>query len=109
MYTIYQGESLLIPASVDGDKAEISNLTCALKYSKRGEIPNESDAVVAYLSVADYTNADINITDGYLFSLQDTSAIEPGIYFVNYEFTSVTGGYVSKGVPLKVTIKPSVI
>lgn len=105
MYTIYQGESLLIPATVVGDKGTITSLTCEIKASSRGEVPSEDDTTVATLSYTDYTSGDI--VDGYLFSLANTSALTPGIYYVNYK--CVAAGLTSKGVPYKVVVKPGVI
>lgn len=105
MYTIYQGESLLIPATVVGDKGTITSISVELKASSRGEIPLESAAVVATLTVANYDSAEV--TDGYLFSLTDTSSLDPGIYYVNFKYTA--NGYTAKGVPKKVIVKESVI
>lgn len=105
MYVIFQGESLLIPATVQGSKSLISNLTAVIKSSKRGEVPNETDPVVATLTVEDYSSQEV--ADGYLFSLIDTSVLAPGIYYVNYEYT--VNGTTAKGVPKRVTVKESVI
>lgn len=105
MYVIFQGESLLIPATVAGSKELISNLTVVMKSSKRGEVPLESDPVDATLTVEDYTSPEV--TNGYLFSLSDSSNLSPGIYYVNYEY--IIGDNVFKGVPKRVTIKESVI
>lgn len=104
MYVIFQGESLLIPATVQGSKGLITNLSVVIKSSKRGEIPSETDPVVATLSVEDYTSAEV--TNGYLFSLTNTT-LAPGIYYVNYEYR--IGADTFKGVPKRVTIKESVI
>lgn len=105
MYVIFQGESLLIPATVQGTKSLISNLTAVIKSSKRGEVPSESDPVVATLTVEDYNSTEV--MDGYLFSLTNTSSLVPGIYYVNYEYS--VSGTVAKGVPKRVTVKESVI
>lgn len=105
MYVIYQGESLVIPAVVTGTKTLITSVTAVIKSSKRGEVPNESDPVDATFSVEDYDSPEV--TDGYLFTLSNTSALAPGIYFVNFEY--VVGGLTFKGIPKKVTIKESVI
>lgn len=105
MHIIFQGESLLIPASVAGDKTMITGLTAAIKASKRGEVPKESDPVVSLLSVEDYVSAEVG--DGYLFSLIDTTVLTPGIYYVNHEF--VSAGYTVKGEPYKVVVKESVV
>lgn len=105
MYVIFQGESLLIPATVQGSKALIQNLVVQIKSSKRGEVPLESDPTLGTFTVSDYTSPEV--TDGYLFTLQNTNSLNPGIYYVNYEYT--IGGNVFKGVPKKVTIKESVI
>ena len=105
MYVIFQGESLLIPATVTGNKAAITQLAVQIKKSNRGEIPLESDAVVASLTYENYTSPEV--TDGYLFKLVNTSSLVPGIYYVNYEY--VIDGMTFKGVPKRVTIKESVI
>ena len=105
MYVIFQGESLLIPATVQGTKALISNLTAVIKSSKRGEVPSEADPVVATLTVEDYSSPEV--TNGYLFSLLNTSVLAPGIYYVNYEYT--VDNTIAKGVPKRVTVKESVI
>lgn len=105
MYTIFQGESLLIPAVVTGTKSLITNLTAVIKSSARGEIPLESAPVKGTFTVEDYSSPEV--TDGYLFRLTDTSALAPGIYFVNYEYN--VDGMTFKGVPKKVTIKESVV
>lgn len=105
MYVIFQGESLLIPATVTGTKSLISNLTAVIKASNRGEVPLESDAVVATMTVEDYTSSEV--TNGYLFSLTDSSSLAPGIYYVNYEYN--IDGDTFKGVPKKITVKASVI
>lgn len=104
MYVIFQGESLLIPATVTGSKQLISNLTVVIKSSKRGEVPLESDPVVATLYVEDYTSPEV--TNGYLFTLANNT-LAPGIYYVNYEYK--IGGETFKGVPKRVTVKESVI
>lgn len=105
MYVIFQGESLLIPATVTGSKSLISGLAVQLKKSKRGEVPLESDPVAATLTFENYTSPEV--TDGYLFKLVDTNSLQPGIYYVNYEY--VIDGMTFKGVPKRVTIKESVI
>jgi hypothetical protein len=105
VYTIFQGESLLIPATVTGSKSAITQLAIQIKSSKRGEVPLETDPVVANLTYEDYTSTEV--TNGYLFKLVNTSALVPGIYFVNYEY--VIDGMTFKGVPKKITVKESVI
>lgn len=105
MYTIFQGESLLIPAVVSGDKSLITNLTAVIKQSTRGEIPPESAAVKATMIVENYTSPEV--TNGYLFKLANTDALLPGIYYVNYEYK--IDNMTFKGVPKKVTIKESVV
>lgn len=105
MLTIFQGESLQLPATVTGSKSSISNLIVELKKSLRGEVPAEAATTVATLTVENFTN-DV-ITDGYLFSLVNTSALSVGIYYVNYEYQIVGKKY--KGTPMKVIIKESVI
>lgn len=105
MYTIFQGESLLIPATVVGSKSLITALTAKIKHSKRGEVPLEADTVVATMSVEDYNSPEV--TDGYLFKLVNSSPLNPGIYYVNYEY--VIDGMTFKGVPKKIVVKESVI
>lgn len=105
MYVIFQGESLLIPATVTGSKSAITELAIQIKKSKRGEVPLESDPVIANLTYEDYTSPEV--TNGYLFKLVNTSALAPGIYYVNYEY--VIDGMTFKGVPKRVTVKESVI
>jgi hypothetical protein len=105
VYTIFQGESLLIPATVTGNKSAITQLAIQIKRSKRGEVPLESEAVIATLTYENYTSPEV--TDGYLFKLVNTTALTPGIYYVNYEY--VIDGMTFKGVPKKITVKESVI
>lgn len=105
MYVIYQGESLVIPAVVSGTKSLISGVTAVIKGSKRGEVPVESDPVLATFSVEDYTSPEV--TDGYLFRLANTNSLDPGVYFVNFEYT--VASLTQKGTPKKVVIKESVI
>lgn len=105
MYVIYQGESLVIPAVVTGTKSLISGVTAVIKGSKRGEVPLEADPVLATFSVENYTSPEV--TDGYLFTLANTSALDPGVYYVNFEYTVSGLGF--KGIPKKITIKESVI
>jgi hypothetical protein len=105
MYTIFQGESLLIPAVVTGTKSAIENLTAVIKSSNRGEIPLESAPVKATLSVENYTSPEV--TNGYLFKLVNTNSLAPGTYYVNYEYT--ISGMTFKGVPKKIIIRESVI
>ena len=105
MLTIFQGESIQLPATVTGNKSSISNLVVEIKRSLRGEVPVEAAATVATLTVEDFTN-DV-ITNGYLFSLTNTSALLVGIYYVNYEYQIVGKKY--KGTPMKIVIKESVI
>lgn len=106
MYVIFQGESLLIPAAVTGSKAAITSITAEIKEAlPGGGIPTTEDEVVATLSVTDYTSSEV--TDGYLFSLTNTTALVPGIYYVNYKY--IADGKTFKGVPKKVTVKEGVI
>lgn len=105
MIVLMQGESLLLPATVTGSKSQIENLTVELKRSTRGEVPLESAATVATLATEDYT-AD-EITNGYLFSLDNTTTLALGIYYVNYSYEVANRIY--KGTPLKVVVKESVI
>jgi hypothetical protein len=105
MIVLLQGESLQIPATVTGSKNVISNLSAVIKRSLRGEVPPESAAVVATLSFDDYDS--VEITDGYIFYLTDTSALALGIYYVNYEY--MIGGRIYKGDPMKVVVKESVV
>lgn len=105
MYVIFQGESLLIPATVTGTKSLIQNLQVQIKSSKRGEVPPESDPVKATMTVEDYSSPEV--TNGYLFRLTNSSVLTPGIYYVNYEYT--IDGMTFKGVPKKITVRESVI
>ena len=105
MIVLMQGESLLLPATVTGSKSQIENLTVELKRSTRGEVPPESAATVATLAVQDYT-AD-EITNGYLFSLDNTASLSLGIYYVNYSYE--IGNRIFKGTPLRVVVKESVV
>jgi hypothetical protein len=105
MIVLIQGESLQIPATVTGTKASITALSCVIKKSVRGEIPTESATTVATLLVQDFTSAEI--TDGYLFYLTNTSALTPGTYYVNYQYT--ISGKTYKGDPMKVLVKEGVI
>ena len=105
MYIIFEGESLLIPATVQGSKSLISNLSVQVKSSKRGEVPSDTAPVVATLTVSDYTSPEI--TNGYLFSLINSSALTPGIYYVNFKYT--VNGTTQKGEPKRITVKESVL
>jgi len=105
MYVIFEGESILIPATVTGTKGLISNLVVQIKSSKRGEVPQDTDAVVATMTVEDYTSPEV--TNGYLFKLVNSSALSPGIYFVNFKY--VVNGNTLKGEPKQITVKPSVL
>lgn len=105
MYVIYQGESLVIPAVVTGTKSLISGVTAVIKGSKRGEVPLESDPVLATFSVSDYTSPEV--TQGYLLTLANTNSLVPGVYYINFEYT--VAGLSFKGIPKKVTIKESVV
>ena len=105
MLTIFQGESIQLPATVTGTKSNISNLVVKLKRSTRGEVPPESAATVATLTSEDFTN-DV-ITDGYLFSLVNTSSLSVGTYYVNYEYQILGKKY--KGTPMKIIVKESVV
>lgn len=101
MYVIYEGESLLIPATVTGAKNLISNVSCVIKAAKKGGgIPADTDTVLGTFSVDDYTSSEV--TDGYLFTLINTSTMSPGVYWVNYRYN--IGSQVFKGVPKRVTI-----
>lgn len=101
MYVIYEGESLLIPATVTGDKDLISSLSCVIKAAKKGGgIPADTDTALGTFSVDDYTSSEV--TDGYLFTLINTSALTPGIYWVNYRYN--IGSQIFKGTPKKVTV-----
>lgn len=104
MYTIMQGESLQIPATVT-DKPSISDLVVTIKKSKNGEIPSQSSPVVATMTVTDYTGA--GVTNGYLFSLINTSALVPGMYFINYKYS--IDGIFNMGVPVKLQVYPGVV
>lgn len=105
MYVIFEGESILIPATVTGTKGLISNLVVQIKSSKRGEVPQDTDPVVATMTVEDYTSAEV--TNGYLFKLVNSSALTPGLYFVNFKY--VVNGNTMKGEPKQITVKPSVL
>lgn len=105
MIVLMQGESLQIPATVTGSKAAISNLSAVIKRSSRGEVPTETAPVVATLSYEDYNSEEI--TDGYLFYLNNTDALTLGTYYVNYEYTISGRSY--KGDPFKVIVKESVV
>jgi hypothetical protein len=105
MYVIFEGESILIPATVAGTKELISNLVVQIKSSKRGEIPADTDPVVATMTVEDYTSAEV--TNGYLFRLVNSSALTPGIYFVNFKYQ--VDGTTQKGEPKQITVKNSVV
>jgi hypothetical protein len=106
MYVIYQGESLVIPAVVTGDKSLISGVTAVIKASQRGEVPLESAPVLATFSVSNYTSLP-EVAQGYLFTLANTNSLAPGIYYVNFEY--VVSSLSFKGVPKRVTIKESVV
>lgn len=105
MFILQQGESLIIPATVTGDKNAITNLVVKIKRSLRGEIPAESAATIATFFAEDYTSPEI--TNGYLFKLVDTSALTVGTYYVNYEYS--IGALSFKGTPYKVVVKESVV
>jgi len=105
MYTIFQGESLLIPAVVTGSKGAIIGPTAVIKSSIRGEVPPESAPVKATLTVEDYSSPEVQ--NGYLFKLVNTDNLAPGIYYVNYEYT--IQGMTFKGVPKKIVVRESVI
>jgi hypothetical protein len=105
MYVIFEGESILIPATVTGAKELIEDIEVEIKASKRGEVPAESDPVVATMEVEDYDSPEV--TNGYLFSLLDSSDLKPGIYFVNFKYT--VSGVIQKGEPKQITIKNSVL
>lgn len=106
MYTIIKGASLLIPATVTGTKGTIDTVTAQLKAATAGGgVPDASDPVIATFVVTDYTSA--QVADGYLFSLENTSAINPGTYYVNYMYTIGTKTF--KGSPLKVIVRDGVL
>lgn len=105
MFILQKGESLVIPATVTGDKTAITNLVVKIKFSARGEIPADSAASVATLSVEDYTSSEI--TNGYLFKLVNTSALVVGTYYVNYVYN--IGALSFKGSPYKVVVRDSVL
>lgn len=105
MIVLMQGESLQIPATVSGDKSLIESLSAVIKRSNRGEVPPESAQAVATLSYENYTSGEI--TNGYLFYLNNTSALTLGTYYVNYEY--VIAGRTYKGEPFKVLVKESVV
>lgn len=107
MYVIFQGESLLIPATVQGDKEAIEDLIVELKEAKPGGgVPDTDDPVVGILTIEDYDSPEV--TDGYLFSLLDTSELAPGTYFVNYSY-SVGDEVFDLGIPKKVIVKEGVV
>lgn len=106
MYVIFQGESILIPATVTGDKNAIENLVVQLKAANPGGgIPDHTDTVVATFEVADYTSAEV--TDGYLFTLENTTTIAAGVYYVNYKYN--VGDLLFKGTPKKITIREGLL
>jgi hypothetical protein len=105
MYVIFEGESILIPATVAGSKQLISNLEVKIKASKRGEVPADTDPTVATMTVEDYTSPEV--TNGYLFKLLNSSALTPGIYFVNFKY--LVGGVIQKGEPKQLVVKQSVL
>lgn len=105
MIVIIKGESLRIPATVVGNKDLIGSIEAVIKKSNRGEIPLDTSPVVATLTVSDYDSEEI--TDGYMFSLINTSALTVGTYYVNYKF--VVAGVTYKGDPMKVVVKEGVI
>jgi hypothetical protein len=105
MYVIFEGESLLIPAVVQGDKSLIENIEIEIKGSKRGEVPKENATTLATMIVEDYDSPEV--TDGYLFSLVDSSALVAGIYYVNFKYE--VQGKTFKGEPKKIVVKESVV
>jgi hypothetical protein len=105
MYVIFEGESILIPATVTGTKSLISNLQVQIKSSKRGEVPQDTDPVVATMTVEDYNSPEV--TNGYLFKLVNSSALTPGLYYVNFRYE--VSGNIMKGEPKQITIKASVL
>lgn len=105
MLVLMQGESLQIPATVVGGKEFITGLTVVVKRSARGEIPQESAAVVATLDIEDWVSPEA--TSGYMFTLANTAALTVGIYYANYEY--VIDGRSYKGDPLKIVVKESVV
>ncbi len=105
MIVLIEGQSLRIPATVTGNKALISGLQAQIKKSLRGEVPTDDKPVVASLTVSDYTSD--QITNGYMFTLVNTSALVPGIYYVNFKYTVDELTY--KGDPLRVVVKEGVL
>jgi hypothetical protein len=105
MYVLFENESLLIPAVVQGEKSLISNIVVEIKASKRGEVPRDADPVTATMTVEDYTSEEV--TNGYLFSLVNSSALVPGIYYVNFKYS--VQGNTFKGEPKRITVKESVV
>jgi hypothetical protein len=105
MYVIFEGESILIPATVAGSKELISNLEVKIKSSKRGEVPADTDPTVATMTVEDYTSPEV--TNGYLFKLVNSSALTPGIYYVNFKYQ--VQGNTQKGEPKQIMVKQSVL
>lgn len=105
MITIIKGESLRVPATVDGSKTLISSIEAVIKKSLRGEVPLDTTATVATLSVEDFSS--LEITDGYMFTLVNTSALNVGIYYLNYKYT--VGGLTYKGNPMKIVVKEGVL
>lgn len=104
MYTIMQGESLRIPATVE-DKSAVSNLIVQIKKSVSGSIPGSSAPVISNMTVSDYSDSEI--TDGYLFSLLNTTVLTPGLYYINYSYS--IGGGTALGVPIKLAVNKGVI
>lgn len=105
MIVLIKGESLRIPATVSGTKELIDSIEAVIKRSVRGEVPLDTSPVVATLTVSDYDSEEI--TDGYLFSLTNTSSLSVGIYYVNYKY--IVAGATYKGDPMKVVVKEGVL
>lgn len=105
MIVLIEGESLRVPATVTGDKDLITSIEAVIKKSLRGEVPTDDKPVVATLTVTDYNSAEIS--DGYMFTLTNTSVLTPGIYYINYKY--MISGLTYKGDPLKVVVKEGVI
>ena len=105
MITLIKGESLRVPATVDGNRASITSIQATMKKSMRGEVPLDTDSVAAAVTVAEFNSAEI--PDGYMFTIVDTSALLTGIYDLNYQYT--VAGLTYKGDPMKIVIKESVI
>lgn len=105
MITLIKGESLRVPATVDGDRNLITSIEAVIKKSARGEVPLDTAAVVAAVSVVEFDS--VQVPDGYMFTLVNTSALLTGIYYLNYKY--IVGGLTYKGDPMKIVVKESVL